>query len=152
MAMKYRLANNADLPLLAGMNAQLIQDEGHRNPMDLGQLEMRMKNWLDSIYQAVIFEENGVVVGYVLYRDADGGWEGKSKGVYLRQFFVVREHRRKGIGTAAFELLRSQLLGDGCRITLETLTGNKAAQVFWQAIGFREYCVSYELYNPGNRE
>jgi GNAT superfamily N-acetyltransferase len=152
MAIKYRLVNNADLPLLAEMNAHLIQDEGHRNPMDLGQLELRMKNWLDSIYQAVIFEEYGDTVGYALYRETDDGGEGQSKGIYLRQFFVAREHRRKGIGTAAFELLRSQLWGDGCRITLETLTGNKAAQAFWQKLSFREYCISYELYNPDNRK
>ena len=30
--MKYRIASAEDCPTLAALNAQLIQDEGHRNP------------------------------------------------------------------------------------------------------------------------
>jgi hypothetical protein len=33
--MQYRVASVADCPTLAALNAQLIQDEGHRNPMSM---------------------------------------------------------------------------------------------------------------------
>jgi hypothetical protein len=38
-----------------------------------------------------------------------------------------------------------ELWGPRCRITLEALIPNKAAHAFWRSLGFREYCVSYEL-------
>jgi GNAT superfamily N-acetyltransferase len=143
--MDYRLASDDDLPLLGRMNAQLIEDEGHQNPMSVAALEERMAKWLSSAYRAVLVEVAGQVVAYALYRPADDGWEGESKGIYLRQFFVPRTQRRKGHGTAAFELLRERLWGPRCRITLETLIDNQAAHAFWRALGFREYCISYEL-------
>jgi hypothetical protein len=36
--MDYRIATANDLQLLTACNHQLIQDEAHRNPMDISQL------------------------------------------------------------------------------------------------------------------
>lgn len=44
-----------DLLIIAEMNKQLIRDEGHRNGMDIAQLETRMRQWLVSEYEAVLF-------------------------------------------------------------------------------------------------
>jgi hypothetical protein len=54
--MRYHLANDLDLPLLAEWNRQLIQDEGHRNPMTVAELQARMQGWLAGEYRAVVFE------------------------------------------------------------------------------------------------
>lgn len=54
--MRYHLANDADLPLLAEWNRQLIQDEGHRNPMTVAELQARIQGWLAGEYRAVVFE------------------------------------------------------------------------------------------------
>jgi GNAT superfamily N-acetyltransferase len=116
--------------------------------MGIGELEQRMAKWLSGAYQAALVEDGGEVVAYALYRDADDGWEGEAKGIYLRQFFVQRSLRRKGLGTAALSLLREPLWGARCRITLEALTHNVAAHAFWRSLGFREYCISYELAAP----
>lgn len=144
--MNYRLADSKDLELLAGMNAQLIEDEGHQNEMGIRELEARMKSWLENIYEAAIIEDGDEDVGYVLYRLTDDGWEGVFGGIYIRHFFIVRHRRREGLGRAAFELLRSACWKKGCRITLETLLDNPDAQAFWKSLGFREYCIAYELY------
>ena len=37
--MRYRLASAQDCPLLAVLHTQLIQDEGHRDPLTVAQLE-----------------------------------------------------------------------------------------------------------------
>ena len=42
--MTYRFANEHVAPLLAELNHQLIQDEGHRNPMDVPELTERIAN------------------------------------------------------------------------------------------------------------
>src|SRR5208283_4898368 len=100
--MQYRLSNDSDLDLLAEWNYQLIQDEGHRNPMTVPELRERMKGWLMGEYQAVIFSEKGESVAYVLYKE-------DAKKIYLRQLFVKRDRRREGIGRKAMDILRNQL-------------------------------------------
>jgi len=148
MSLTWQFSNEVHLPILARLNAQLVQDEGHSNPMGLGQLEARMRGWLETGYTAVIFREAADVVAYALYRPSDSGWEGPTGAIYLRQFFVVRNRRREGIGREAIEMLRSQILPAGCRITLETLLLNTAAQQFWRSLGFRDYCLTFEWSAP----
>ena len=80
-----------DCALLAELNHQLIRDEGHRNRMTVPELEQRMKGWLASEYAAMLFENDGAVVAYALYRE-------QPEEIFLRQLFVVRKRRRKGIG------------------------------------------------------
>src|SRR6266571_169811 len=67
--MKFRFATLDDCQLLAQMNHQLIQDEGHRNPMTVPELEQRMGGWLAGEYRAVIYEHKGEVVAYALFRE-----------------------------------------------------------------------------------
>ena len=56
LALAYRAATSADVPMLARMNQQLIEDEGHRNPMRLTELESRMRSMLEVDYTATLFE------------------------------------------------------------------------------------------------
>ncbi|MDH5676889.1 MAG: protein tyrosine phosphatase family protein [Myxococcales bacterium] len=124
---------------MARLNRELIEDEGHDNPMDLAQLEARMAAWLRRRYRAVIFfDEHGATVAYALYRDDERG------GHHLRQFFVVRERRRRGHGRRAMELLEADVLRTGARLHLEVLTDNAAARGFWQALGFTPYATTLE--------
>src|SRR5262245_46176345 len=127
--MNFRHATVKDCALLADLNHQLIRDEGHRNRMTVPELEQRMKGWLVSEYVAVIFENNGEVVAYALYRE-------QPEEIYLRQLFVVKTQRRKGIGRAAVEILRSQIWPKTKRLTVDVLIKNEAAVAFWRAIGF----------------
>src|SRR5262249_54311158 len=117
---------------------QLIDDEGHRNPMTVAELETRMAGWLAGEYQAVIFAApDGQALGYALFRRETGH-------VYLRQFFVFREYRRSGIGRAGFQWLRSNLWRDTPRVRIDVLVGNHRAIAFWRAVGFRDYCLTME--------
>src|SRR5262245_41538269 len=50
--MTFRAATLEDCPRLADLNHQLIQDEGHRNPMTVPELEQRMRDWISSEYRA----------------------------------------------------------------------------------------------------
>src|SRR5262245_47286886 len=103
MAMHYRFATVADAKFLAELNHQLIRDEGHRNPMDVDQLEHRMRSWLSSgEYRAVIFVQEDTPVAYALYRE-------DPDEIYLRQFFVIRTRRRHGIGRSAMQSLLSDI-------------------------------------------
>ncbi|MBN1220929.1 MAG: GNAT family N-acetyltransferase [Anaerolineae bacterium] len=136
--MRYRHATPNDCPLLAQLNHQLIRDEGHRNPMTVPELEGRMRGWLGTDYQAIIFEEDGAVVAYALYRN-DGA------EIYLRQFFVVRHRRREGIGRRAMQILLNDIWPQNRRRLVEALWSNSRAIQFWKAAGFREYCLTLEI-------
>lgn len=134
----HRRATSADCPLLGDLNHQLIQDEGHRNPMNVLELEQRMRRWLEGEYVAILFEEGGEVVAYALYRE-------QPDEIYLRQLFVVRHRRRQGLGKQAMHLLRSEIWPKTKRLTVEVLTANTAAVAFWRAIGYRDYSLKLEI-------
>ena len=134
--MKLRHASKGDLPLLAELNRQLIQDEQAQNPMSLTELKERMSQWLASEYRAVIFEVASDPIAYALYRPSE-------EGVYLRQFLVIRKHRRPGLGRQAIELFREQVVPTGTALTLEVLVHNEEGLAFWRALGFRKHAVSF---------
>ena len=139
--MEYRTAVEADLPLLAELNQQLIQDEAHENPMTVVELESRMRAWLARPYTAILFLDEGVVVGYALYRTDNAG-------VFLRQFFICRDQRRKGLGRAAMEMLCGRVWPPGAVVTLEALFANRAAVDFWHAVGFEDYALTLRRRTP----
>lgn len=64
MSIELRPATPDDVPLLAAMNQQLRVDEGSRHPMNLEQLTIRMRRWLEGDYHAVLFFKEGDVAGY----------------------------------------------------------------------------------------
>ena len=133
--MEYRTAGEADLPLLAELNRQLIQDEGQSNSVSLAELENRMRAWLVRAYTAVLFLSQETVVGYAVYRTDNAG-------IFLRQFFICRGERRKGHGRAAMDLLFGRVWPAGSSVTLEALCANQAAIDFWRALGFEDYALT----------
>ncbi len=137
VALDFRRATLADVPFLAELNRQLIQDEGHRNPMTPAQLVQRLSQWLDADYEAVLFKLNEEVVAYALYRT-------EVDQIYLRQFFVHRRYRRKGIGQRAMELLKSEIWPATRPIRVEVLVDNEPARKFWRAVGFAAYSIMLE--------
>jgi ribosomal protein S18 acetylase RimI-like enzyme len=142
--MNYRKASVDDSEFLGSCSRMLIEDEGHRNPMTVDRLTALMRDWLLGSYEAVIFEQSGRFAAYALFRD-----EGSS--IYLRQLFVDREQRRRGIGWEAVRILTSQIWPPSKRITVAVLAGNRAANRFWRAVGFEDYSILLEMTTPDLR-
>ena len=136
--MHARLASLDDVPLLAELNRQLIEDERAANAMSLAELEARMRAWLEGEYRAALFDVAGETVAYALFRPSDDG-------IYVRQFFVSRSQRRKGHGRRAIRLLREQMLSTGQTLELDVLVHNDGGLAFWRALGFREHALSFRI-------
>jgi ribosomal protein S18 acetylase RimI-like enzyme len=136
--MTFRHATLDDCPVLAGLNHQLIRDEGHRNQMTVPELEQRMRGWLSDEYRAVIFEDGGDVVAYALYRE-------QPDLVYLRQLFVVRDRRRQGLGRHVVEILRSRVWPKDRRLTVDVLLSNQSGVGFYRSVGYTDYAMSLEI-------
>ena len=135
----FRVAAAADLPQLASWNQQLIEDEGHDNRMSLDQLMARMRDWLRTEYQALIFEDPAAPapLAYALFRDTP-------EWVHVRQFFVARDCRRRGIGARAVALLRDSVFPPGKPVIVEAMAWNQPALSFWRAVGFADRYVGLE--------
>jgi GNAT superfamily N-acetyltransferase len=135
----FRAATDTDVPQLASWNQQLIADEGHDNAMSLEELVLRMRAWLTTEYQAVVFEEPAgpVPAAYALFRYAP-------EWIHLRQFFVARERRRRGIGRRAIALLRETVFPPDKAVIVEAMAWNHAALSFWRAVGFADRYVGLE--------
>lgn len=136
--MEYRYAVAADAPFLADINRQLIADEWDGGGMSLERLEARMRRWLeDEDYKAVLFQEEGAPVAYSLVSvDEDSA--------YIRHFFVLHEHRGRGVGRRAFETLVREIVPGSARLTLDVLAKNESGRAFWRSVGFRDYAIRLE--------
>ena len=140
--LRLRSATLHDLDLLAQMNKRLIEDEQSTNEMSVAQLRERMERWLSADYHAVIFEQPEGIVGYALYRFQ--GETFRERQIYLRQFYIERIYRRRGLGREAFLQLR-QTHFKAVHVRLETLTTNPNGLAFWQSLGFESYAVTLQL-------
>jgi GNAT superfamily N-acetyltransferase len=134
-----RPATPADVPLLAELNHQLIRDERHRNDMTVPQLAERMKGWMATgEYVAQIFESEGEVVAYALFRE-------QPTALHLRQFFVQRHRRAHNFGRQAMQLLLENVWPGNKRRIVEVLSDNAPALAFYRALGFADYSVTMEI-------
>ena len=114
---------------LAELNKQLIEDEMSDNTMSAEELKNRMRTFLDTDYEAYFFKINSEVIGYALVNIS-------VQPVYLRQFLICREYRRKHYGEEAFQLLMEKLNVN--TIDVEVLSWNEAGSRFWEKLGFVE--------------
>jgi predicted acetyltransferase len=142
LALQYRVATADDVSVLSRLNQQLIEDERHRNPMNLTELEKRMRSMLEGDYTATLFEIGERVVAYAL-------WTEQPDWVYLRQFFVVRDYRRRGIGAQAVRVLTDEVMPGEKRVRVNVLIGNQPGLEFWRAVGFEDYLITLELERAG---
>ena len=94
----------------------------------------RMRAWLEEDrYQAAVAESASEAVAYVVWRrDPDYA------DVFVRQFFVIRAVRGRGLGTRLFEAA-VQEFWKGRSLRLDVYDSNPAGRAFWERLGFAPY-------------
>lgn len=127
--MLVRKCCESDLLLLTKFNKCLIEDEKSDNTMNEEELFRRMREFINTEYDAYFFVKEENIVGYALVKNT-------CSPLYLRQFYIEREHRRKHYGEQAFrELLKYLKVST---IDIEVLSWNKAGVCFWEKLNFQE--------------
>jgi ribosomal protein S18 acetylase RimI-like enzyme len=144
MSIDLRKATINDITALAEMNQQLIQDERSRNPLNVGQLKLRMQTWLDGSWSAVMIYKNDDLIGYLMYQQREDDYYPDQQVIYVRQFFVQRAYRRRGIGRQAFDKITTQYFPSDAKIMLDVLATNAEALSFWEDLGFQRYATSLQ--------
>ncbi|OHD56176.1 MAG: hypothetical protein A2Y33_05395 [Spirochaetes bacterium GWF1_51_8] len=126
------------LQILADMNRQLREDEQIDNYMTGEELAERMRGFLlnDLEYRAYLFSVNRAIVGYALVKLTE-------EPVYIRQFFICRDCRRKGYGREGVRLLK-KVLNTGT-IELDVLVWNPAAVEFYRSVGFKDRLIRMRM-------
>ncbi len=135
-------ASAADIPRLAQLNFELMEDEAHPYPLALEDLQARMARWVAGEYKVLLFRRGDRVCGYAV-------WRAEDRGAYLRHFFICRDQRREGLGRAALALLRRDWLPKDLPIQLEAAVWNTDAIAFWRAVGFKDFGLTLEM-KPGD--
>lgn len=133
-------ATPEDAPRLARFNRDLIQDEGHRNPMSLKELTQRMESFFMDEWEAAFFLQEDEKVGYALYKFGTDAFDARVQTVYLRQFFIAQTFRRRGLGRQAFERLKAEVFQEA-RVHVEVLASNERGVAFWRSVGFKPYSM-----------
>lgn len=101
MAYLFRQANKNDREYLLNANKEInilsgLDDSTFEKNIDKDLFE-------DKICKSLIIEENGVILGFLLYSYVY--WTNCGKGIYLSNAYVDKEYRNKGI----FKMLLSEL-------------------------------------------
>lgn len=149
MTITLRPAAEADLPAIARMNRELIEDERHGNPMTVPELEDRARGFLrEGGWHIDLILSRGATAGFATWREESDITEPSGRRVYLRQFYICRDHRGGGLGRDAFETLMASFPPD-TRILLEVLHSNPGGQAFWARMGFSPYALFVDRRSPG---
>ena len=138
-----RTVRDEDIAIIAVMNQRLVEDEGSRNPFSLAQYRQRIKDWVDSDqWELVLFvDATSTTFGYAVYRLQKDEYYQEREVVHLRQFFIDRPFRGRGLGSAAYTLLVNERF-ERREVHLDVLTSNPHGRRFWERMGFSEYFVS----------
>lgn len=133
------------MPLLADLNRQLVEDQGSRNPSDLSGYQARFTDWIISEeWTPSLFEDGETVLGYSVHRIGQDDYYPDIEFVTLRQFFISRNVRRRGYGTAAFALFQTEI-AKGRTISIDVLASNPDGASFWEDLGFEPYYTNMKL-------
>jgi ribosomal protein S18 acetylase RimI-like enzyme len=137
--MQYRRATEADAPLIAEINRQLIDAEWGGGGMSLERLEARARDWItEGEYHAILFlADGGDTAAYALFT-AD------EESAYIRHFYVMPAHRGDGVGSRCIETLFRDIIAPTARVTLDVLASNGSGCAFWRSVGFRDYSIRME--------
>jgi ribosomal protein S18 acetylase RimI-like enzyme len=121
-------ATEQNIARLGEMNKRLIEDEQDPNPMSVPELTERMRSWLGSAYSCYLVWDGDTPVGYCLYREEEDHF-------FLRQLFVERGYRRRGIATMLLDWMFENCW-TAKQVRLNVHAHNKEAIAFYRSYGF----------------
>ncbi len=146
MVLAIRSVTEHDILLVADMNKRLIEDEGSRNPMSISELAERLRGWLREGWRVDLVLDGDTIVGYAIYIARRDEHDPTLPEIYVRQFFIERTCRGRGLGSEAFRLLERERFPRPCRVELDVLGGNAQGIRFWQRLGFETHVIVLERF------
>ena len=131
MSVHIRQATLSDVPALHGLVGELAEyvGESHSFTATVAAYEEDFK---DGFYKAVVAEDEGKVVGMALYYYVYSTWKGRM--IYLEDFVLSPEYRRRGIGQRLWDVLLERGREKGCKLLKwQVVDSNTEAMKFYAA-------------------
>lgn len=123
-----RKADSNDLKAIYDLVVELAVYENEPEAVTAS-LDDYKKNFADQVFQAIVAEYNGKVIGTCIFYMTWSTWKGRM--LYLEDFIVTQSFRKKGIG---------QLLFDQFLIEAKE---RKATMVKWQVLDWNEPAIHF---------
>lgn len=144
--MGIKVFTESEISLVAKWNKQLHEDEASE-PMTIEAAEERYRRWIrDGAFKGAIFVVNEKSVGYVIYEHRTVKPDYRdNECIYIRQFFIAREARRKGYGTLAFRFDLDTIVPNNAGVKLNVKASNPSGQLLWESLGFKPENIEYEF-------
>ena len=133
MEVTVRAAAKADLPAIHALVAELAEYE--RAPHEfVATLTEYEDDFEAGFFEALVAEHEGEVVGMMVWYRAYSTWKGRM--LYLEDFVVRAEWRRRGVGEKLWEALVAKARELDCKlIKWQVLDWNEPAIRFYEKIG-----------------
>ena len=123
-----RLATKADMPAILDLVKELALYE--RSPesvtVTLGDYE---RDFAEGIFESIVAEEQGEIIGMALYYMAYSTWRGRM--LYLEDFVVTESKRKSGIGKLLFDKV------------VAIAKEKKAVLLKWQVLDWNEPAIRF---------
>ena len=126
--MTIRLAEKADLPAIYALVKELALYEKAPESVTATLIDYEI-DFDDKIFESIVAEINGEIVGMALYYMAYSTWRGRM--LYLEDFVVKESVRKAGIGKLLFDRV------------LEIAREKKAILLKWQVLDWNEPALNF---------
>ncbi len=128
-------ATRADAPVLARLFQLYAYDFSEVTGQELdasGTYVLRdvVRFWDEPHYEPLFIHEDGVLSGFAITSKQSRLWP-EQRAWDMAEFFVVRKHRRKGVGARAAAAVFAARPG---RWEVRELAANASAATFWRAV------------------
>jgi len=127
--MSIRIANRADVPVILELVKELATFE--RAPLEVVNSVDELEHDLFDLQccEAIVYEENNIVVGFALYYISYSTWKGKC--MYLEDLYVQQAFRKSGIGQLLFDAV------------VATAKERKFRRMDWQVLDWNEPAIKF---------
>lgn len=136
MTVTLRDAAPADVPTILRFVRDLAIYEREPDAVKATEADLQRVLFGDRPYaEAIIAEDAGAPLGFVLFFHNFSTWEGKP-GIYLEDLYVTPEARGRGVGKALLARLAALAVERDCaRLEWSVLDWNAPAIAFYRALG-----------------
>ena len=148
---KIRPAAPEDVPLLFQFVRELAEYENLTDQVTATEDSLRQWIFEEKKAGALIGEENGLAVGYVIYFYNFSSFVGRA-GIFIEDLYVRPSYRKKGYGKAFFKYIAALARDEGCRrLEWTCLDWNKPSIDFYLSLG-AQAADAWSIYRLGEKE
>ncbi|GAB5553993.1 MAG: GNAT family N-acetyltransferase [Saprospiraceae bacterium] len=137
MEVTIRPATRTDIPAIHGLVRDLAVYE-KAEPEFIASLEDYYEDFEAGVFEVLVAEKEGKVVGMTLYYMTYSTWKGKM--LYLEDFVVKTDYRKQGIGQLLFDAFIAVAKAKKCRM------------VKWQVLDWNEPAIRFYEKNQATIE